>query len=340
MQNNQRYFRIGIFVSAAVVLLVGLLFCFGLADEFEKRIHFVTFFSESVQGLSKGSEVKYKGVLIGNVENITILPDAKIIRVDMSIDPKVLRSFKSIKDRDLRLEEIRKFWIRERDAGLCCYLELAGITGQRYIEMDYLAQDKQRSLPVQECEENDAICFASAPSTFNNIIDSVAVSLNKIAQIDLAAISGELENNLKALHRILNDPAISSTLKNLENISQNVDTVSKNLSENLTGADIKTLIGNINANLQSINELTRQTGSKLDSLDVEKLNNLLENTITGSQQLIENMQDGSAEAIHTMQQLNMLVHNLDELVDTLKHDPSSLIRGKTVEPVDFEQQKR
>ena len=86
MSDNTRFFRIGIFVAAAGALLVGVMLYLGLADEFAARIQFATSFSESVQGLTKGSPVKYKGVQIGQVDSIIIMPSEKVIRVNMSID--------------------------------------------------------------------------------------------------------------------------------------------------------------------------------------------------------------------------------------------------------------
>ena len=89
MVDQKKYFLTGLFVAAALLLLIGTMFFLGLADEFAERIHFATTFSESVQGLTKGSAVKYKGVPIGQVEKISILPEERIVRVDMSIDPTV-----------------------------------------------------------------------------------------------------------------------------------------------------------------------------------------------------------------------------------------------------------
>ena len=333
MPNNKRYFRIGIFVSAAVLLLTGLLFFFGIAEEFEERIQFATVFSESVQGLSKGSEVKYKGVPIGKVEDITIIAEAKIIRVDMSIDPKVLRSFKYISDEDQRLEKIREFWIKEREAGLCCYLDLAGITGQRYIEMDYMTANDMRSEPLPEINEYGVVYFPSVPSTFNNIIDSVAVALNKISKIDMEKIGDDLDKNLVALNTILTDPSIKNTIKHLENISGELEKVSKTLSDTLTDEDIENLVKSISKNLDSIQALTESLRYKVDQVNIEQLVKQLDKTLVQGQLLMEEMRSGTNNAQSTILQVNSFVDNLNELVDYLKKDPSSLIRGKNAKPV-------
>ncbi|MBE6370372.1 MAG: MCE family protein [Lentisphaerae bacterium] len=338
MPNLPRYFRIGLLVSGAFLLLVGTLFYLGLAERFAERIHFVTTFSESVQGLTKGSEVKYKGVPIGNVEHISIMPNAKTIRVDMSIDPKVFLGFQEDDVSDLQMEEIRQFWIKERNAGLCCYLELAGITGMRYIEMNYPAEEKRRKTALPVIDEPDTVYIPSAPSTFNNIIDSVALSLDKIASVDIQSIARNLDSNLESLSTILGNPAIRQTIDQVERASANIEKVSRDISQNLTGEELRSLINSVSHNLDSLNLLTREVQEKLDVIDTAKLNNQLVSSLQESRKLLEDLRNSNHDALRTMQQISGFLDNLSELIDSLKQDPSSLIRGKNAPEIRFDAQ--
>lgn len=336
MNNTKKYFLTGIFVAAAAVLLVLTMFFLGLADEFAQRIYFVTTFTESVQGLSRGSAVKYKGVQIGQVEKISILPNEKIIRVDMSIDPQVFAGLPEEKSLP-RLEQLKKFCYQARANNLCCRLDLAGVTGMRYIEMDYIPRDKQRKEPLPEINEPDVIYFPSVPGVFTNIIDSVAVSLNKIAQVDIGKISNDLGKNLTALAEILSDPAIKNTLDRLDSISRNIDSISQNVAENLTGEELKTLVSGVNSNLANISDLTRQFNEKLGELDVRELNHQVVDTLTACKSLLAELQDGKIDAVSTIQQLNSVLGNLNEFISELKNDPSALVRGRRAAPVNLEQ---
>ena len=150
MLNTRKYFITGAFVAGAMLLLIAAMFCLGLADEFAERVYLATTFSESVQGLTKGSAVKYKGVPIGQVDKISILPEERIIRVDMSIDPKTFPTMSA--------DEVEDFCRNAVKSGLSCRLDLAGITGMRYIEMDYVEKDKQRKTPLPEISEPDVPC--------------------------------------------------------------------------------------------------------------------------------------------------------------------------------------
>ena len=123
MQENKRYFRVGLFAVISVIILVGALFFLGLAEEFEERLHFVTTFRESVQGLTKGAAVKFKGVPIGTVEKITILPNEQIIRVDMLIDPSVFSGLAGAKDSDDHRHRSRRCGHSRRSESDCSMAE-------------------------------------------------------------------------------------------------------------------------------------------------------------------------------------------------------------------------
>ena len=335
MVDQKKYFLTGLFVAAALLLLIGTMFFLGLADEFAERIHFATTFSESVQGLTKGSAVKYKGVPIGQVEKISILPEERIVRVDMSIDPTVFAGLYAPDD-ESSVKKLKIFFMQARQNGLCCRLDLAGVTGMRYVEMDYIPREKQRKQPLPEINEPDVLYFASVPGTFNNIIDSVAVSLDKIASVNIGEIAGNLDSNLKALNDILTNPAIKNSLDRLEKITGNVEVLSSSLSEHLTGEDLRKLIDGVNSNLNNISQLTSQLNGKLSAVNTQKLNQQIVEVLTATKLLIGELQNDSDDAVNIIRKLNTVLGNLNEFVDELKDDPSSLVRGKKNQPVKFE----
>src|SRR5215831_5435731 len=63
---------IGAFVFGAVAIALGTVIFLGTANLFEKKQGYVTYFDQSVSGLSIGSNVKYKGVTLGKVTRIVL----------------------------------------------------------------------------------------------------------------------------------------------------------------------------------------------------------------------------------------------------------------------------
>ena len=349
MQNTKRYFRIGLLTALAMVLLVGSMFFLGLADEFTDRLHFATTFSESVQGLTLGAPVKFKGVPIGKVAKITILPKEHIIRVDMLVETNVFASLAGKQD-VLRRGIIKEFYRREREHigadgkekdGLCCFLELTGITGFRYIEMDYKKLDVKRrnihtAIQAQIEKEKDVLYFPSAPNTFNNIVDSVRISLAKIAQINIDEITTNLNNNLTALNAILSDPALKRTIDRLDSISQNAETITRSFSENFTAEELEKLLSGVDRSLINISEAAQNLSNKIAEVEPSKLTRQAEKVMQSANNTLVSLREDSVDVMKVIQQINTTVQNVNRLVEELKRDPSALIRGKSAEPVELE----
>src|SRR5918992_3542296 len=66
------YFKIGLFVISAILIGISGVIALGLGSIFQKKNLSETYIEESVQGLDVGSPVKFRGVSIGKVEQITL----------------------------------------------------------------------------------------------------------------------------------------------------------------------------------------------------------------------------------------------------------------------------
>src|SRR5258707_7596756 len=66
------YFKIGIFVISAVVIGIIGVVVLGVGTIFQKKSIVETYIDESVQGLDVGSPVKFRGVPVGRVEQISL----------------------------------------------------------------------------------------------------------------------------------------------------------------------------------------------------------------------------------------------------------------------------
>lgn len=88
---------------------------------------YLIFFHSSVSGLSKGSAVKYKGINVGIVEDISISQkDIEEVRVEVSIDKKA---------------PVRK--------GTVATLGFGGLTGESFVELKGAPRDAPPLLPLK-----------------------------------------------------------------------------------------------------------------------------------------------------------------------------------------------
>src|SRR5436190_37346 len=69
------HWKLGLFVVVALLTMVGAAFWLGSRALRRESVPLVTYFDEPVQGLDVGSPVKFRGVTIGTVADITLAPD-------------------------------------------------------------------------------------------------------------------------------------------------------------------------------------------------------------------------------------------------------------------------
>ena len=206
-------FRLGLFVLMGVVLFLFGLFMLGLKDLFIRKAHFVTLFPESVQGLTIGSPVKYKGVPIGTVAEITIQVEDKLIRVDMDINLKAFSVNNKINSSEI-IKLFNRFIIEERKKGLRSRLEYAGITGLKYIELDYFKSTTP--IPAPSLSDKSIIYVPSTPSAFKDVLKLFNTSLEKISKVDFEGISKNLNNVLTEAKKRISDPRITRALEQID----------------------------------------------------------------------------------------------------------------------------
>ena len=77
MATEANRFRLGLFIIASAVALVGVVVVLGAGRLFRKQIQFVTVFDSSVQGLEIGSALKY-------IEHLTLQISCRYCRTPAS----------------------------------------------------------------------------------------------------------------------------------------------------------------------------------------------------------------------------------------------------------------
>ncbi|MCK5845107.1 MAG: MCE family protein [Victivallales bacterium] len=301
-------FKLGVFILTGLTLTVVALFLLGLSNALKPKVNFTTYFNESVQGLEPGSPVKFRGVTIGRVTRIAIRPKDNFIRVDMqalpsSIEPsrygvKPIDFFNNIDD------EVTK--------GLRCCLELKGITGMKYIEMDYT---DSKEFPLLQVLPPPGVKYVpSIPSLLSGLRLNLSTSLAKISNIDFEKMSTELASVLVRANKILSDPKLTNMIAKGEALTGNFEELSKNLTSTLTEERLMALMKNYRQTTEDIRRFSRTAEQELRKSDFPK---------TAAE-----IRGLRVELGESFSKLNETLDSIQELVDSVSDDPSSLVRGK------------
>ncbi len=185
-QPNKR--TIGIFLICGIILVLGaILFFFGHRLE-RNYVNPVLFFEGSVKGLTVGSNVYFRGVPIGRVDKIQLIPNNEnqiIIPVYVKIDPKITARRRVSR---AKLEN----WIADLvKHGLKGKLQTQSVlTGQMIIELDFYP-NYPAHFQAQKYDIHD-IEIPTVPS----MLDEISQNLEKIPLSDISSNMNMLLRNL------------------------------------------------------------------------------------------------------------------------------------------------
>jgi phospholipid/cholesterol/gamma-HCH transport system substrate-binding protein/paraquat-inducible protein B len=141
--SNPNYFRLGVFVLAAIGVLIAIILIFGSGKLFKKSFMVETYLKQSVTGLDTGAAVRFRGVKVGQVTLIGLSGD--IYEKDRPFEKRlqyVVVRMQIFGDRltEQQIEDFVKNNLRAR-------VKSMGITGVNYVEFDF-ASDTSDYVPL------------------------------------------------------------------------------------------------------------------------------------------------------------------------------------------------
>lgn len=297
MSTEAKKFRVGVFSIGALVIGVGGLIWIGASRFFEDTVPFVTYFSESVQGLDPGSSVKYRGVPAGRVAKIRIAPDGNLIEVIMDVKPEFV-------------------WYLVNDQSLRTQLQLSGITGLRYVEIEKHTGSALEEMPKLSFTP-DYQLVPSTRSDFKAIQSALGDIYNKVMSVDVEGVTNDIRSVLQSANKVLNDPRIDSVMGNLEVSSKSTTKVVANVERMTNDVQLKPAVENATRATEEARalfaNLNGETRKQLGEA-AEQFNRLAES----AQQVVVGLQ-------LTLDRLDRTVGSLRTLTEQVREQPSLLL---------------
>ncbi|GGH43413.1 ABC transporter permease [Mangrovimonas yunxiaonensis] len=90
---NSQKVRLGLFVIIGTILFIAAVYLIGQRQDMFKKTFTINAFFQNVNGLQKGNNVRYSGIDIGTVKEISMINDSTI-KIDMTIDEKIVSHIK------------------------------------------------------------------------------------------------------------------------------------------------------------------------------------------------------------------------------------------------------
>ena len=311
---------VGVFVLGAIALAVAGLAVFGSGKLFRRTAQFVMVFGGSVNGLSVGAPVKFRGVQVGSVTKIMLslpgmtLPELRIpvfIEIDQDLVSKLGGMINPAEPTSIAALI---------DEGLRAQLQLESIvTGVLFVELDlfpgspvnlflpkesgYLEIPTQPTL-LQEASQTGADLIAKLRDVdFDGLVNSIRDAARSVG--DLAG-SPELRQTLVAAREAMVSArdTLTEIRPRIPQLASGVDSASNRLQGSLKRFDttlgsLDTALGSLDTTLGSVNRLVDPRAPLVYQLTT------------------------------TLGDLGKAAQSIRELADYLDRNPSAIITGRS-----------
>ncbi len=319
---------VGMFVLGALLIAVVGFLSFGGSNIFAKPARFLIYFDESVSGLDPGAPVKLNGVRVGRVAAINVRYAASsreaLVQVTCEVNRNILTDTTGAQidlTSPAKLQELI-------DRGLRARLNLTGITGLLFVELDFEDVRKYPANPRFMAEALPVIPAIPSPisEVQQSIVEIVAdlkkvnfaglakdvrvllVSTNeKVSALDVKGLGEKVGGAADAITAFVNSPEARQTFLNL----------------NAALTDLRVVLARIDGNVGPISDELKKTLA-----DAQGALKSLESTAATTQRFVAAQGTLGDEVTVALRQLADAAAALERLSDSLTRNPSSLIVGK------------
>jgi paraquat-inducible protein B len=293
MDAKPHYFRIGIFVLTALALIVVAVVLFGAGLFAQNKLYVESYFTESITGLSIGSPVQFRGVQIGQVEQIGFVGS------EYPLDPKTVAgaryaSFVRVVSGVLRsklpepgypqaaalLEQMVAHGLRVRVSSNL-------LTQQASLEMDFLDPNRFVLEPVPWKPKYPVI--PSAPGEFTTMKDSIDKILGQLQAINAKGLSESLERVFTSLNTAITEAHLAELSQEAHGLLQAGREKVEALEMDKLNAGAQRFVASLNRAVEEANVpglsrqirgLVDQADQKLAAVDARKINADIERLLT------------------------------------------------------------
>lgn len=315
MSRKASYLKIGIFVTAGVIVTVVGIVWVGASSYFAPGAGYVTYFNESVQGLQRDSIVKYRGVDIGRVINIGVAPDNNLVEVSMKISfgdglpPDIVSQLKS-----------------------------AGITGIVFIELDRKKIDERDASPRLGFRPQYPV-IPSRPSEIRQIITTFTDIIDSIKQIDFHGISDNIkdtlaatEETLRVIENRISDKRVETTLSRLETTATNLAEITGNAKKTLEKSGLDTILRETKTTLTDTRRLINDLDAATRSLKLAETSDKVRGVLDKTGVMMDNLNARTSDAGHDIkavtENLRRATESLERVLERLEASPSDIILSR------------
>ena len=295
MEEKVNFAVVGVFVMVLTAALIGGVLWLSSSKSYRASYDtYQTYMHDSVAGLNLNAPVRYRGVEVGRVRNITLAPgNVEQVQLTLAIEHGT----------PVKVDTV-------------AILQVQGLTGIAYVE---LTGGSRNSQPLQAQGKESYPVIRSGPSLMTRLdsaVTTLLVNLNHTSE------------NLNAMLDEDNRRAFRSTLADLAVLSRTLATRSNAIDASLV--DAAHTLKNASRLSDELPQLARRIQRSADAFD--RMSDEVTQVGVRAGSALDSAQQFSASTLPEVHQLVLelrdLTVSLRHVSDQLEQDPAVLLRGK------------
>jgi phospholipid/cholesterol/gamma-HCH transport system substrate-binding protein len=297
MNAKTNYILVGLFVLGLGAAFIGVLLWLSAGGPGKHYDKYIVYMTESVSGLSKDAGVKYRGVDVGRVRDISLDPT----------NPERVRLLLDIEEgTPIKVDTVAT-------------LETQGLTGLASINLSGGSKD---ALPLRASKDGQYPVIPSRPSLLGRLDQSVSKLIENLI---------ETSNRLNHLLDHGNQDAVSNTLKHFETISahlaDNMNTVSTAMNDfAATMRNVRQASGDLPKLVKQARDGAAAMKHMADELAATGVA-LRKRVDAGGKDMQRFASQTLPQAQAMVEELRLAAENLRRMSEQLQRNPSVLIYG-------------
>jgi len=316
---------VGAFVLGAIALVLGAVLWLSSGDWFQPVDRFVVVFPGSVRGLNEGAPVTFRGVKTGEVkgvdavltlrkeEPIVIVVTIEIARNVVSAEEGVARPFASLRGAELGQALVAR-GLRAR------LMSSSLLTGQKYIDMDFLPRDPARLVGVKSAYYE----LPTTPTAMEKLGEKGEQLIQKLAELPIDQMLEDVRKALQSLRTILESEDLKGAIAGARRAANAVPPTLEEARATL--ADARKTLDTVDGEVRETASVARDTLREArDALDrAERTLARLEETASGTD-------EARVAGVQAIDELRQTLRALRNLVDYVQTHPEAVVLGKPAE---------
>ena len=238
---------IGIFVVGAIALAVVGITIFGSGKLFQDNPVYVMYFDGSINGLTAGSPVEFRGVKIGEVSDIKASFNRKNMDIAIPVYVRIDNDSFDLIGEDSLLPSFEKYQFYKPliAKGLRAQLKVKSfITGQLFISVDFYPDIPAKFVKLETRYPE----VPTIPSDMQQL-------LANLQKIPFSLIADRLARAMEGIEKTANSPEIGKGLKNMNKIILDTNVLVSHID-----SEIKPLVANLTETSNSARSAFIQAG--------------------------------------------------------------------------------